>query len=181
MRIDDLSQDMWSLLVGVRVSARYHDRRRLFFVTAHRFTAGFGAIFGTAAMAALLGKVDQNLGVVAAVLVTVMSIIDLVVGFSESANLHRELRRRFLDLEQEIIANHDDTRLGELQRWRLEIEKDEPPVRRALCTLVQNAQVLSDYGQAEAAKYFIHVSWWQRLTAHLFEHATPAKPAVSRG
>lgn len=180
MRIDDLSEDMWELLVGVRVCIRYHDRRRHFFVTAHRFTAATGAIFGTAAMAALFGKVDQSLGLAAAALVTSMSVIDLVIGFSESANLHRDLRRRFVELEQAIIADHDDARLGELQRRRLEIEKDEPPVRRALATLVQNEQILSDYPLADAAQYLVHVGWWQRLTAHLFAHATPSQALATR-
>jgi len=132
-------------------------------------------------MAALLGKVDTSLAIVAAALVSTMSVIDLVVGFSESANLHRDLRRRFVELEQDIIADHDDARLGELQRRRLEIEKDEPPVRRALATLVQNEQVLSDYPIADAPRHLVHVGWWQRLTAHFFAHATPSQALASRG
>lgn len=174
MKLSDISEDMWELLFAVRVSVRYHDRRRNFFATWHRSTAAVGALFGSAAVAALVGKMDTNIGLLAAAAVTMMSVFDLICGFSESANRHNELRRRFVDLEQDIVANHDDSRLGELQRKRLDIEKDEPPARRALCALVQNEQVLADYPRDKAREHFIPVSWWRHLTAHLLAHADPA-------
>lgn len=170
MRIEDISQNVWELLFAVRVSVRYHDRRERFFTAAHRTTAGLGALFGSTTVAAMFGTLDNRVGLIAATVVTVVFVADLVVGFSISAALHRDLKRRFIDLEAAIIDAHTDEQLGAHQKARLTIEKDEPPIYRALEQMCHNDVVRASLNEHEAAPQFVPVSWWQRVTAQWLEH-----------
>lgn len=167
MRIADISEQMWELLFAVRLSIRYHDRRKRFFAFLHRTTSGLAVVFGSAAMAALIGNLPKSVGLAAAGVVTIASALDLVIGFTAAANLHHDLKGRFIELEREIIDAHDDSMLSHYQRRRLEIEKDEPPIYRALSTLCHNDIVRSEYSAQDAQEHFIHVPWWKRISAHL--------------
>lgn len=174
MRIVDLSQPMWELLFAVRLSIRYHDRRKRFFAGLHRCTSAAGVLLGSAAAAAFLGTLSSQVGLYAALGVTAVTSIDLVIGFATAATTHHDLKNRFIALEQDIIDAHDDTHLGEHQRRRLEIEKDEPPIRRALCSLVHNELVRAEYSPDVAASHLVRVPLWRRLSAQLFEHGAVA-------
>ena len=165
MRIADLSEPMWDLLFAVRTSSRYHDRRKRFFTFLHRSTAAVGVLFGTAAVAAFVGQLSPRAGMVAAVIITAMSVLDLVVGFSAGANLHHDLKRRFIELEQAIIHGIDDALLGEYQRRKLDIEKDEPTPKCALVSLCYNDIVRAEYSPQDVPANMIAVPWWRRLTA----------------
>jgi len=168
MRIADIDQPMWDLLFTVRLSIRYHDRRRRFFASLQRITAAVNMMFGSAAVATFAGLLDHSFGIVSAAIIATLSALELVIGYGSAANLHHDLRRRFIELEQQIMADATAEKLAQYQRQKLDIEKDEPPVRHALNSLSYNDVARAEYPPAEAPLHLIHVPVWQRMTAQLF-------------
>ena len=155
------------LLFGVRRSIRYHARRRQFFDRWHMSTSAAGVIFGSAAMAALLTK-ESGLAVLAALIVTALSAVDLVVGTARMARLHEDLGKRFLTIEEDLIGDpvtSNDLILAE--RARLRIEADEPPALRVLDTICHN-DVLRSMGEEYAAQR-LKIGPVQRFCAQLFD------------
>lgn len=167
MRIADISEPMWNLLFTVRLSIRYHDRRKRFFAGLHRVTAAASVVFGSAAVAAFAGELSDKAGMLSAAAVSIVAGLDLVIGFAPASTLHNDLRRRFIDLEKAIIESHDDSALGEYQRRKLDIEKDEPALRTVLSQLCYNDIVRAEYSPTDVSSHLIRVPWWRRLTAHL--------------
>ena len=158
------------LLFGVRRSIRYHNRRRGFFDRYHTVTNAVSVIFGSATIFAVLSAVDKRYALIAAALVTVFSVIDLVVGTSKMARLHESLARRFIDLEAAIVSiavdkfTPDDLRKCTTER--LQIEADEPPVLRGLDSLCHNELARA---MEKPHEEFVHVAWYQRPFAQFFD------------
>ena len=66
----------------------------------------------------------------AALVVGILSGIDLVFGVNAKAREHSDLRRRFIELEKEIVGVIEPT-ANDIRLWqqkRLTIEADEPAV-----------------------------------------------------
>lgn len=134
---NELREKIDSFLFEVDRSVRYHESRVRHYERWHRTTAACGLLFGSAAIYAIL-KLDGDMAIIAAAIVTSMSVIDLVAGTTEKAALHRDLSRRFIQLNRKIIRCLHPTR-ADLAKWqarKLAIEMDEPPVMRALDALI---------------------------------------------
>jgi hypothetical protein len=98
-------------------------------------------VIGGSSVVASLGTLfPASLGLIAATIVVFMSGIDLVAGTSEMARRHNDLRRRYCDLEAEIVSELDptETSIAKWQGKRLSIESDEPPTYVALDVLCYN-------------------------------------------
>lgn len=111
----------------VEKSLRYHQRRRGFFDAIHNFIM-FGVLLsGSAAFGGIFPAVA---GAVAAIL----GALDLVFQFSHKARDHQSLYQRFsaLNIELQAIKAVDIVALEQVERRRLEIEADEPPIYWAL-------------------------------------------------
>jgi hypothetical protein len=169
MDLERLQKDRDGLLFNVRRSVRYHSRRRQFFDRYRLFTSAVSAIFGSAAIASVLSSAGKEYTVAAGACVTFFSILDLVIGSARMARLHEELYRRFIELEKQLIAIPIDQFTEEnLQKFtasRLEIEADEPPIKRVLDSLVYNELARA---MGVDKKYFIYIKWYQRLFAQMF-------------
>lgn len=162
----DVAHQWNDLLFGVRRSVRYHERRRDFFETWNLATSAISLLFGSAALYSLLRNCEALL-LWSALIVTVASILDLVVGTSRMAHLHSDLGRRFIDLEKQMVLQGTATgdSLKQICAARLDIEKDEPPVKRALDVLCYNELV---YAMGYDEKYYRRVGFFKRLTAHIW-------------
>ena len=127
-------------MFGVRRSVRYHMRRQRFFERWHMFTSAMAVIFGSATVVMVLSKLSPWLTAGAAIIVTVFSAVDLVVGTSKAAGLHNDLARRFIALEKNMVLVGDPTEEDNRQFTadRLAIEADEPPILRVLDVLCHN-------------------------------------------
>ena len=173
--------ERWNLLWSVQRSARYHARRQAFFDTWRRVTAALGVIFGSAAAVDLLHastSQGHSVGIAAAFVVAVASALDLVVGTSDMAWQHRELRKRFLELECQIRRCPDKPRPEELARWRefrIGIEADEPPTYVAVDLLCENELARAN-GAGDRAK----LNPWERATAHWLKWHDLASIAAER-
>ncbi|HFD81036.1 MAG TPA: hypothetical protein ENK05_11710 [Gammaproteobacteria bacterium] len=168
--IEEAPDERYPLLFNVRRSIRYHMRREAFFSGWHNVTSAAGVIFGSAAVGALVTRLDNRVALYAAAMVAVFSAIDLVIGTAEKARRHNDLRRRFVDLERKIIAKQAN--METLQDEYLAIEADEPPVLRALDTICHN-----DLLQAEGHKEgFVDIPWHERITAHFINWPVERRP-----
>lgn len=157
-----------NLLFGVRRSIRYHSRRRMFFDRWQTVTSAVSVVFGSATVVTILGANSPKFAVMAAVVVTLASAVDLVVGTAKAARDHSDLAKRFISLEQAINGTQelDERTITQLENSRLDIEKDEPPVLRVLDTLCHN-ELMRAMGYDHHD--FKRVAWYQRFFAQFFD------------
>jgi hypothetical protein len=115
-----------------------------------------------------VGKSGENASWLTALSVGagILAAIDMVIGFSKKANLHHELKQRYIDLEQEIIEAGSTHDLADFNRKRLLIEREEPAVYRALDTLCHNELIKADGHAGDDHVY--EINCFQRLTCHIF-------------
>lgn len=109
------------LIFGIEKSIRYHQRRRAHYEGPHKAVMLGVILTGSAAFANALGH-GAAMGLGAAVL----GASDLAFGFSRRARDHEILHRRFTDLA--IRARQPGADEQVIERARLEIETDEPPI-----------------------------------------------------
>ena len=154
------------IIVGVRRSVRYHNRRRAFFDGWVLITNAVSVIFGSAAMWIFWAEVNLRWGVYAALVVTFFSAINLVVGAGQRARSHADLARRFFSLEKEIVSMADPTEEQRrvLMGKRLEIEADEPPILRVVDVMCHNELAGAMGFNRPKDSYFI--PWYLHLTGH---------------
>jgi hypothetical protein len=170
-----MNDDQYGLLFDVRRSARYHDRRRAFFERLHRLTGALTVLLAGTVLFDLArpGPTAWWLTLLAA-MAAVLAALDMVVGYAMRAGQHRDLKARFVDLEMSMLAGDDDasTWAGHW-RDRLAIERDEPPVYRALDLLCYN-EVLHADGHREPER-FVRLSRWQRWSSHFLHWSDIAR------
>lgn len=171
MDIQSMTDKQFGLLFDVRRSIRYHDRRRSFFERLHQMTAGLTILLAGSVLfdVAKEGSTATWM-VVLSIVAALLSVWDMVVGYSSKAGLHRDLKLRFGELEISILQGDDSaTTWQDHQIRRLKIEQDEPAIYRVLDTLCHNEMI-----RAEGVCRIMHkdqfkkVNWWKQMTRHLF-------------
>ena len=153
-----------SLLFGIRRSVRYHERRRSFYETWSMVTSAASLLFGSAAIYNVL-KDHETWVIFFALLVAVLSTIDLVVGTARMSHLHGDIRRLFIDLEKEMTLRSPPSGNDyvEMCSRRLEIEKGEPPIKRIVDVICHNELVYAlGYDESE----YQPIPKYKQLTAH---------------
>ena len=172
---DDLKTELHELSFYVQRNIRYHMRRGAFFLRWGRFTAFIGIIFGSAAITSLLAGASTYVTGAAALLVTISSAVDLVVGTGQRAWLHNDLRKRYLDIEAEMLADDPESQALRLREYRSRIrriEADEPPTLPALEILARNDVIRALYPKEEADQHVSQIGWFKRTTAQWFDWDT---------
>lgn len=162
MKDEKIRHEKDKLLFGVRRSIRYHNHRRRHFDFINKFTTIIAALSGSATVISVLSKLGQNCTITFAVIVAVMSAVDLVLGTAQKAREHNDLAKRFFDLEKAIITIKEITEedLSRLTTQRLDIEADEPPVLQVLDCICHNELLRAmGYDQSKHVK----IKWYQRL------------------
>lgn len=162
--LDRSDREVHNLIFSVQRSYRYHDRRVAHFDWLHRLTNVTAILLSGVVLMELLGASTpwpiKILGLAGAIFGTA----DLVVGFSRRANEHRDLKRRFIELDAQIERN--TLAFGEAKAERLKIETDEPPKHFALDLLVHNELCAArGHNRKKNPEHFATVKWYQRWTA----------------
>ena len=161
---DNVEDERWDLLWGVRRSIRYHDRRRRFFDVCHRVVVGTGVVLAMIGFTVANEALDEKWLTVFSILSMFAFLLDLFLGFSNCAQLHTNLKQKFGELEADIIKNKQDD-MAPFRAQRLQIEMDEPPILRALDILCHNELARS----IEETKEDIYkVGFLQRMTSQLY-------------
>lgn len=169
-QLDDLDNPSYGLIFGVRRSIRYHERRRAWFEAWHNLAWTLSFFGSSAAAAAIFGQWSAEFFWFP-VAVAILLAADLVVGFSRKATLHHLLGRRFAALERSIPLR---SLSAEEYQWfnaqRLEIEQDEPPVKRLLDVLCHYALLRSLGGTKRDLRKMDRISRWRQFSANLWSH-----------
>jgi hypothetical protein len=158
------------LLFGVRRSVRYHSRRSFFFDRLSTYKNVLVLFFGSATAFVVVRQLGPEVVAGAAVLVSLVGAIDLVIGTAKMARLHQDLMRRWLALEKDILGVREEAFDHEcLCRFgadRLDIFAEEPPPLRVLNCMVHNelARAIGCHEQD-----FVPIRWYQRLFAQWFD------------
>lgn len=168
MEIPDVERGSHDLLFGVRRSARYHNRRRMFFDRLHKITVSLSIIFGSATVSVALSQAGRPWVSALAAMVAVFGAIDLVFDAPQFARLHNDLARKFIDLEKEmvILPSLTGEHIRSFTAKRLEIESEEPPVLRVLNILCHN-ELMRAMGYADDK--LAQVPRHKRVLCHFFD------------
>lgn len=173
MTDNDIATEIHELEFYVQRNVRYHMRRGAFFLRWSRFTAFVGVVFGSATVTSLITSSSAVIVGGSALLVTLASAVDLVVGTGQRAWLHNDLRKRYLDIESELLgATPDAKTLREMKSKIRRIEADEPPTLPALELLARDDVIRSMYPKEQADQYVSKLHWFKRTTAQWFDWDT---------
>lgn len=159
-------RELHDLLFDVRRSVRYHDKREAFFLSignaAHyiSFLSGFAAALIIAGV--LWSGWDTWMKALVPLVGAMFSGITLVFRVGARASLHKILKQRFISLERKLIACRENQAkvLKRLQRERLKIESEEPPILRVLDTACYNELV---HAMDLDKSYIRELTWFQRM------------------
>ena len=173
---DHLSNPSYHLLFAIRRSVRYHNHRRRFYELWNSITVTVGVFGGSSAVATFFANLPPTWewwlpgalsGAVAA-----WSALDLSVGTARRANLHADLGRRFIFLEQQFSCSCDLSKelIDDLTRKRLDIEAAEPPPLRLLDAMCHFELLCS----MDDAKPHPRIPWLRRATANLISQSSYA-------
>lgn len=166
MDADKIKTERWDVLWAVQRSQRYHSRRSAFYARWNKLTAFAGVVGGSAVFASVGQALPAWVATAGAGAVVILSGADLVAGTSEMARKHNDFRRRFCELEADILGKEIAT-LEDISEWkarRLAIESDEPPTYVALDILCENELMRTYSHLKEQAPH--RLPWYKRATAH---------------
>lgn len=145
----------------------YHDRRTGFFDVLHTITSILTVSIAGAFVFQINNDIPNNNFInFVSWSAGIFAGLDVVLGFSKKAEQHRTLKKRFLDLKENIYkGNADEATWQQHLIHRNVIERDEPPPYRALDLLCHNATVASmDFHASELKK----LAWYEKITAHFY-------------
>ena len=162
-----IGEEKHKLLFGVRRSIRYHNRRILFYDRIHKMATAFALLSGSATVISVLGELGSSWTTFFALIVVIFSAIDLVVGPDKAARMHNELARKFFKLEKSIITEKNITEetLAYFKSERLDIEMNEPPIKKVLDSICHN-ELCRAMG---LEKHSVKIKWYQRVFCQLFD------------
>lgn len=175
---DALWRQRYHLLFGIRRSILYHQRRQRFFDALHMTQSAITLIFGSATFFALFGGNQATTNwerqglMIAALIVTVFSVMNLVVGFTRKSCLHNVLASKFMELEKRFISfpegDFTEEHLRQFTAARLDIEIGEPPKKIALDSVCHN-ELLKAEGILDP-KQRVKMTRFQRAMAQFFTY-----------
>lgn len=158
------NDERWEMRCDVRRSVRYHDRRAAHFERLGRVTNVLTILLaGVVLMEVVSSGAPLWIRILAAI-GAILSSVDLVIGFGKCAGLHRELKRRFIELEKLIDAGSS---LTDARAQRLGIEADEPLPYRALDLLCHDEIAAAvGHNRRDHPDEFSSLPWYMRWSAN---------------
>jgi len=162
----------WSdLLFGVRRAIRYHNSRKIFFDSLGDWTNFLTILFGGCVVFCVAASISgrSTAAIVFGGLISALTALDLVIGYSVKARKHADLIREFSTLEREMIRIGDTPSELDLKNAinrRLEIEADGPFVLRVLEATCHN-EVARSMGWPSTD--LVEVGFWQDVFKQLFD------------
>ncbi|MGB8275287.1 MAG: hypothetical protein WCF16_08490 [Alphaproteobacteria bacterium] len=157
--------DFYYVSLGVHKSRRYHAKLRDFYRGCHHFAVAATAITGTSAFVALFSNAPGIAKWLTAG-IAIVSTLDLVIAFSERADQHDDLNRRFTELAAKM-AEWEPTEGNYRQACaeRIRIEKDETTERRLVDLMAQNDETRARGANPDD---LVPLNWWQYRFGYFF-------------
>jgi len=165
-QLKEYEDNKWALNIRIDQSIRYHNHRKRFFATTHNWITFLVALTGTATFVTVIAELGQKAPLIAAFLVTVCSLADLIIRSPEKIRLYDELSRRFIGLDKKLLLlkKPDPDLLLQIQADILDIEADEPPPLRILNAICRNETL-----QAKGCKKDKIIGQWQQRLKHFYD------------
>jgi hypothetical protein len=158
---------------AVARSRRYHAKMCAFYEWSHNLARVAMALTGTASFFVLLAN-DVGGAQVAKYLTSVVAIaatLDAIFRYERKARRHAKLARQFTALARKLaVWDATAANLKKLQAARLEIEEDEPPVRRLIDLQASNEECRS---RGIAEDKLVPLSRLQRTFGYVFTFGMP--------
>lgn len=170
------------LRFSVQRSVRYHNHRRRFYEVWNSVTVTVAAIGGTLSMATSfpLGNHESFwwIPAITSLLVGLFGAVDLCIGTARCANIHLELAKKFIAIEQDLAHGREleGEELEIIIKVRLEIEATEPPIMRFL-DLLCHFELLRAQGDKKKHPEFPR---WRRKVAHWFSQNDYTQKAIQK-
>lgn len=147
-----IADDINALRFNVARSIRYHDKRRGYFDFLGKFLQYISLLGSSAAVATLIGAtmpefefigITIKVPLLISALTACVTLLNLMIGCAGKMENHTKLRNQFHDLMNSIDDVSDATieDMRKLNRWRVDIEKEEPSISDWLNKLMFNETV----------------------------------------
>ena len=157
------------LLFNIRRSIRYHKYRQDFFERCHNIVLLIALIFSSTTIISFTGifpNYPEWLKFLPAVIVSIFTAVDLVLGFSRRSNLYSKLASKFIDLEKNIIKGdmYSEEFIKEMEVKRLEIEEHETNT-----LIVLNAICYNEQSRAQNMGKKAKLTYLQRILSNFID------------
>jgi hypothetical protein len=163
-----------STLFEVGRSIRYHNHRLAHFDRLHRLSSAVTILLAGVIFMELGGARSPLYIRILSAAGALLGTFDLILGFAKCADIHRDLKRRFAELEIALMKGMPATEADVIQR---QIEIDEPPVYAALNILCYQEMCI-----AEGCENPFHkLDWLPRVTAHWYRWPNIAASMQRKG
>jgi hypothetical protein len=175
MYFSEMDSEQQDVYLAVHRSVRYHERRRAWFVKLHRITSALTVLMSGTVLLMINNTMPSNTFInIISVIAAIFAAGDVLIGFSNKAEKHQGLKRKFNALEQKMVEG-DNKR----QTWlkhaseRIQIERDETSIYRALDVLCHNETSKAFGLDDEVVKLVPFQAWtanifkWQNIASSL--------------
>ncbi|MDB5616726.1 hypothetical protein [Tardiphaga sp.] len=155
---------------AVERARRYHSKMLAYYEWCYYLIRAATALTGTASFFVVLAK-DLDIAKYLTGVVAASAALDSIFRFNRKARIHDALCRRFTDLSGKIAGwEATPANLKKARTARLQIEKDERPVRRLIDLQAHNEE-LRARGRPE--NQLLPLSWLQRKFGYIWTFGLP--------
>jgi hypothetical protein len=164
--VPTLAEQLEKLSRAIEKSIRYHQRRRAWLETWHRWMMFTVIVSGSAAFSGVLPTCVRSEYL--AFFAALIGAFDLATGIPVAARNHAILQGKFSSLLADMARNRAPTidDLGEWTASRLEIEAEEPPIYWVIEAHCYN-EICHARGDRKRA---VHIPLWRSLTGNISRH-----------
>lgn len=166
LSIDDALWDKrHDILTKAWANIRYHARREHHYDLVDKFFKVVSVVIGGVLMRELGSSFVPFLGTV----VAAFAVLDLIFGFADKRNVHRELKRRSTELVESIESVPIDAiTTVNSAAWGAgyaKITADSPPTIKDLKLICEREQAIANGQKVWADKHIPELRWWRRWWA----------------
>lgn len=185
MTQEEAQTELHRLRFATDVFARYHQRRRGFYMFLDRLVKGVSVLAGSAAAVALGqtitgADVGAQIILAATFIIAVLNAWDLVVGFPDRAREHEDLRRRYVQLliqiEKDAKTGVDQAKVTEWTTEYMSVTADETPTFWAIYAQCWNQVGIATRAPKELLR---HLPWWKLYPGYILRMHERSFPTIS--
>lgn len=169
------------LLLEIRSSVRYHNRRCFFYGTLEplvHLTSIIAIIFGlVTGLTWLMTATIPWVLATASILFFLLSIVNIVLKVSARMVEHTNFRRQFIELEKRLKnSNLDENKIADVQGQLLDLRANEPPIYDLL-SMICYFDILATN---DPSFVYPKVPVWRRAALHFLNQANYANTLRSQ-
>lgn len=146
-RKKELEVQIKELEFEIDISIRYHMKCQNFYMFWHKFITLFTTIFGASSFIILIAGADSLAATITTGIVSLLTILELHIGFIHKYSIHNELYKKFVELDKKLRSIkfkfineeiYDNQQLNEISDRILNISRKEPSLYKGLSMICHN-------------------------------------------